>query len=175
MIFESAPWRVDLLRDAALIERWARRSPSERQQYLLEKKLFLSAFAMRKLSEARKIPDALPKRSMRAISYPTIRKPTHFNWHRVEKNFDLNAGENISTSSEIVIKQIIHSYVFVFEYDNGECVSRLLIASEFERDRRLLSISLRDYIDLCREFATAEVSEIHWQLDPKRGEVMRVV
>lgn len=41
MIHESAPWKSHLLRDAALIERWAAKpGHSERRSFIIERKVF---------------------------------------------------------------------------------------------------------------------------------------
>ncbi len=56
MIYESYPWKRDLLRDADIIERWAaKKTDSEYRSMLLEKKVFLSAFVIRKLIEDYKV------------------------------------------------------------------------------------------------------------------------
>ncbi|MCJ8518522.1 hypothetical protein ABID21_001154 [Pseudorhizobium tarimense] len=65
MIADSAPWKDELLKDADLIERWAAKArPSERGSILIERKVFVSAFAMRKLIECEKVSSDVEGRSL---------------------------------------------------------------------------------------------------------------
>ena len=71
MIRESAPWKAELLRDADLIERWAKKTvASERRSALLERKVFVSAYAIRRLNEAVKISSRF-----REVTLPVTRLP----------------------------------------------------------------------------------------------------
>ena len=69
MIRESGPWKAELLRDADLIERWAKKTvESERRSTLLERKVFVSAYAIRRLNEAVRISSRF-----RQVTLPVIR------------------------------------------------------------------------------------------------------
>jgi len=49
MIAESSHWKEPLGRDADIIERWALKPDNERRYAILERKIMLSAFAIRRL------------------------------------------------------------------------------------------------------------------------------
>ena len=59
MISDSFPWREELLRVAGRLEkRKAQRRWTERTMFLVERDIMISAYAIRKLKEANKIPTA---------------------------------------------------------------------------------------------------------------------
>jgi len=69
MISESAPWKDHLALDANLIERWAAKPRSTaRRSYIIEQKVFLTAYAMRKLLEGEKLSNSLENSAFHARS-----------------------------------------------------------------------------------------------------------
>ena len=70
MIWESGPWKDRLLSDADLLERWAaKQSVTERRSYLLEQKIFISAYAIRKLFESEKVSSSFFDRSEHCVKF----------------------------------------------------------------------------------------------------------
>ncbi len=65
MIWESYPWKEVLLKDADIIERWCQRHLTQRGMALIERKIFVSAYAIRKLFEAEKLTTNLDGQSLR--------------------------------------------------------------------------------------------------------------
>ena len=59
MIWESHFWKSDILKDINLITRWQSRTATERQNVILEKKIMINAYVIRKLIEARKLSDRI--------------------------------------------------------------------------------------------------------------------
>ncbi|HEV7334488.1 MAG TPA: hypothetical protein VGO06_00860 [Bosea sp. (in: a-proteobacteria)] len=71
MIHQSAPWKAHLIRDAHLIERWAAKpNHSERRSFLIERTVFLAAYAMRKLDEDIKLSTDLLSADMPVLRFP---------------------------------------------------------------------------------------------------------
>jgi hypothetical protein len=64
MIYDSMPWKKGLLRDAAIIERWANKKPTERQSIIIEKKIFITSYVVRKLIEGHKVATNLRGRTV---------------------------------------------------------------------------------------------------------------
>ncbi|KRE15072.1 hypothetical protein ASE63_17700 [Bosea sp. Root381] len=90
MIHESAPWKAHLVRDARLIERWAAKPKhSERRSFLIERKVFLAAYAMRKLDDGIKLSDLLTA-DMQVLRFPPAQGGfTLRNNHSFDECFDL--------------------------------------------------------------------------------------
>jgi hypothetical protein len=174
MIWESGPWRRELLRGTEMMTKWSAAKTSDHQMFLLEKNLFFSAFAVRKLIEARKIPDQMVSESVAAKSFVVKRIPTLFNWHRIERNFDLTAPSKIRVPIRELFNVIIHSYVLVFDCGKSGRVSGFYVASDRSKKSRLLYVSLKKYTALCRKIARSEQRGVRWELQPDGSELVRV-
>lgn len=71
MIHESGPWKTNLIRDTALTERWAAKPHHyDRRSFLIERKVFLAAYAMRKLDEDLKSSADLLAADMQVLRVP---------------------------------------------------------------------------------------------------------
>jgi hypothetical protein len=71
VINESWPWKRRLAKDADIIERWAAKPKiTDRRSFLLEEKIFLAAYAMRKLVEANKLSSSFEGSSINCRIFP---------------------------------------------------------------------------------------------------------
>ncbi|OLP61202.1 hypothetical protein BJF93_20630 [Xaviernesmea oryzae] len=154
MIAESAPWKDHLLKDADLIERWAEKAhPSERGSILLERKVFVSAFAMRKLIECEKVSSDIAGRSVRAEKFDLLpgRTLTWWKRHSFWDAFDMNAPTTCSLGVGDLLDIIVHSKVF------SECVygehdlrvSGFFVTSD-RKDSHLWLVPLKAFTGLMR-------------------------
>ena len=85
MIWESAPWKNGLLKDASLLERWAGKTLRANQRDLIfEKKVFLAAYAIRKIFETEKVCTALHERTVPCFSYPRTDSTNRFQYDGFE-------------------------------------------------------------------------------------------
>lgn len=162
MIWESAPWKVDLLKDASLLERWAVKTSKPKQRDLIfEKKVFLAAYAIRKLFEAQKVCTALHNRSVPCFSYPRNgSNMTTLNWHRIEEHFDWGAGRSFQLSATALVNQLIHSLIFVLKVNDNDHVEGFLVLSHQGKRRHLFSIGLHDFLTLMREVGHDDPTEV---------------
>ena len=122
MIRESGPWKAELLRDAELIERWAAKTAmTERRSALLERKLFVSAYVIRRLNEAVRISSRF-----RGVTLPVTRFPPtgtsvdQWNILDFDDHYDLSGGRVERMPIFRFLNLLIHSLVF----------------AEFQNDRR---------------------------------------
>jgi hypothetical protein len=149
MIWESSYWKGDLIKDAQIILRWSQKKHSVRQEILLEKKIFISAYSIRKLIEAEKIGKDFPmwdfvferhtKTSKKEIDY--------LNSHRLEEHYDFNSKEKVSSDLSFLSNQIIHSYVFAFSGDE-KTIDGFYVASDYEKEKYLYYVNLEKYINV---------------------------
>jgi hypothetical protein len=154
MIADSVPWKDHLLKDADLIERWAATArPSKRGSILIERKVFVSAFAMRKLIECEKVSNEIEGRSVRAERFELLpgQKLDWWKRHSFWEAFDVNAPTTCSLGAGDLLDIILHSKVF------SECVyaevdlriSGFFVTSD-RRDNHLWLVPLTAYTDLMR-------------------------
>lgn len=161
MIWESGPWKDHLMRDAAIIERHAnKRTSSEKRFVLLEKKVFLTAYAMRKLIEApAKLTDQIRSTNLTCLEYQGITTVLdEMNWHDLEKHFDFGAPKKSSINVRNLVNEIIHSFVFAFTTVESEkpAVSGFLVASDWKKNVRLLEVGIANYVQLVQKVAGSD-------------------
>lgn len=153
MIWESSHWKQPLARDAEMIERWAAKPGySERRSALLERKIMLSAFAMRKLSESLKLSSSFDDRSISVMEHKAMpgRNVDFANSHRIDVNYDLSSGERRNVGVPWLLDQIIHSLTFAEWNEDDGSVSGFLVSSDKERQRSVMCVRLPDFVKLMR-------------------------
>lgn len=154
MIAESYPWKRDLLRDADIIERWAaKKTDSEYRSMLLEKKVFLSAFVVRKLIEDYKLTDNIKEHSIPCRVYPARGTDVDImNWYKIDEHYDLSSQQRADISIKSVVSQIIHNLVFMFEFieERSSPISGFVVASDWGKDKQLYGVTLTDYLSAMR-------------------------
>jgi len=163
MIRESYPWKRDLLRDADIIERWAaKKTDSEYRSMFLEKKVFLSAFVIRKLFEDYKITDRITDGSILCRVYPSRGTEVNFkNWIDIDRHYDLSSEQRSDINIRSLANQIIHNFVFMFDYSE-ECfspISGFVVASDLGKGRQLYGVTLSAYLSAMRSVGNDWITE----------------
>ena len=168
MIHDSALWKRELARDAGLIERWAaKRSRSERRSFLIEQKVFLAAYAMRKLHDATMVSTSLLTDDIAVERFaPTRAGFSEINNHRVDDYFDLLNPVESALSGRSLLNILIHSLVFVEVLDDDDAVIAFMVTSDRESKRGLYRVRFANFIRLMRIHAEDYPTEIHRVFDP---------
>ena len=118
MIWESGPWKMQLVRDAGRIRRLAKTrlnpdAENEREYVKIERLIFLTAYSMRKLWEANKLSTSWNDQKLQCSKYPIKGNiPDSLNWHHIGRHYDLNAGRRDFIRPEEFCDRIIHSFIF---------------------------------------------------------------
>ena len=168
MIWESHPWRDELKRIADRFDSWRRGydDGGEQTSFEQERDVFLSAFILRKLIEAKKLPNSLVAATTNVDAYPLIeRVPDHMNWHRLEEFYDWDRPGKRTLTVEQLCNQFIHSFIFTVEtsFDEDDPPSTpvglrgFLVSSDRERSSVLLRVYLDHYVQLLRRAVGEEV------------------
>ncbi|MEN5084025.1 hypothetical protein ABE438_16210 [Bosea sp. TWI1241] len=168
MIHESAPWKTHLIRDAAIIERWASRPrPSERRSFLIERKVFLAAYAIRKMDEGLKVSTDLLSAEMGILRFPPTQAGFNlFNNHRFDEHFDLKAAQQVALPRRRVLNLLVHSLVFVEVLGDTETYDAFMVTSDHERDRGLIQIDVTAFVELMRLVGEDWPTSVRWVRDP---------
>lgn len=167
MIHESAPWKAHLARDADLIERWAAKpGHSERRSFLLERKVFLAAYAMRKLNDAAKLSSDILANSMAVLLYPLTRDGySEATSHRFDEFFDLGAPMRAGLPRRRLLDLLIHSRVFVEVVSETETVAAFMVTTDKEQGKGLVQVEVAAFVELMRLAANDYPSVIRRTLD----------
>jgi hypothetical protein len=152
MIWESGPWKDQLLADAALLERWAAKGKMpERRSLLIERKVFLAAYAIRKLHEAQKLSTSFGHWSFRCRTYPAVSdRITFSNNHKLDELYDFDTPEEKVIAARHLIDLIIHSFAFAEFLRDDMTVEGFLVTSDRRRYDRLWFVEMLAYVRLMR-------------------------
>lgn len=162
MIFDSIPWKDELLKIADRLEsRKTQRRWTERTGFLVERDIMLSAYAVRKLLEARKISDILAARRVPVRQHSLLgRTPDWWNRSSVWENYDLDTGQDQSMSISDFCNQIIHSWNWAISAKERGDFDGVYVSSDRRRSKALYFIDIDVLIELLRDVGSENVAEI---------------
>jgi hypothetical protein len=171
MIHESHPWKAALAKDADLIERWAaKKGVAERRSFLIERKVFLAAYAMRKLDDATKLSTDLLASTISVPRFPPVREGySEINNYQFDEFFDMANPIQIDLRGRHLLNLLIHSLVFVEVLGDEETYDAFMVTSDHEQDKGLVQVSLTDFIGLMRLAANDYPTEVEFTRG-KKGE-----
>lgn len=170
MVFESYPWKQDLLKRKRLIIKYNTAkhfSKNDDATYtVIEKGIFYSAFIMRKLI------DCASKMSDEAVNYTLnigVIKPLRnidFMHRWPEKNsHDWENERIITVQGKNVCNWLIHSYVFFLIYGEDGRVDGFSVSSDYDRNKSLYRISLEDWLNYIDFIATDDIVSMNFHYD----------
>lgn len=164
MIYESHPWKAELLKDAEIIQRWAAKTEvSVRRETLLEKKVFISAYAMRKLMEAKKLTTRVDSFSLKVTTYPrTQSKISRLNDHRLDEHFNFDSGRKTTIGVRQLLNEIIHSRLFSFFEDETGRLEAFFVCSDQNIDKKGLVVAFPNYAKLMTTVGKDHVALWHY-------------
>jgi hypothetical protein len=150
LIWDSKYWKDDLLRWAEdLRKRSQQRRWSDKSLARLEQTIMLGFYSIRKLAEARKLSQRTIERQVSLTAYPWRGKlVTRYNWHRLSELYDFERQEDTSRDLRFICNQIVHSYVFVAEFDEAGLLQGVVFCSDRQRNQRSFCIRLIDVVEL---------------------------
>jgi len=168
MIWDSGPWRDELLKSATKLEQMAvRRKPSSKLIVELEKAVFFAAYIVRKLMEARLLSSEYPPITARA--YPAKGKPaTLWNWHHIDDLYDLAGPMDKTITLRELCNQLVHCYVFMpLTSSKTGPVKAVVFTSDHNRNNALYEVSLATISNVLRTVARDYPSHSEWKLNSK--------
>jgi len=170
MIWESWPWKQEISRRAAALEkRKGQRKWRQESFAAVEMDVMLAAYAVRKLFEAKKLSDALRDWTVTVYVYKnTGKRITHSNWHRLPELYDLENQKPVAIKPEFLVNQIIHSYVFMLSIAEDNGMSGFFVASDRQRAKGLYLITLGIFVHFLRQVAEDSVVSMHSIWDESR-------
>lgn len=171
MILESYPWKQSIARTARYFSK-LRSAPklTERQRVAVEKRTFLTFYAIRKLIEAKKLSDQITSQRTAVTIYPPTGRPvTHRNWHRSDEHFHLDQPQTESWDLLRLCHQFVHSYVFHIMEDESGALLALMVASDHQRTKGLLRLDIAAVVPLFDSVACDDVVSMKWHRDIKTG------
>jgi len=152
MIWESAYWKDDLLKQAEFLRQKQRqRRWTERSLAKVEQTVMIGFYSIRKLADAIKVSSAVMARQIRVRQFLALEKPvTLLNWHHIDELYDLRKGQAVFLSLKDLCNQFIHSYCFIVSFNEQGRFNGVFVCSDHSRKRRLYYVSARAIIGVMR-------------------------
>ena len=178
MIADSIPWRDELLKVAErLNKRKSQRRWSERTSFLVERDVMVSAYAIRKLNEGRKLSDNLAAQRLIVIRHePISQAPDIWSRHAIWEHYNLDTGTDVEISLADLCNQFIHSWVWQLSASEGDEFDGVFVSSDRQRGRCLYFVSVDLLINLFRAVGAEDIATIEAQRDANGDtRILRVV
>lgn len=174
MIADSWPWKAEIARRALrLRQRTRQRRWHERSFVGVEKDLFLSAYAVRKLVEAGKLSDELESTVISAKKFgPPGKAVGRLSVNRVEELYDLSQPASEGLLLVPFCNQIIHSFIFqICLGPDGDGLVGFYVASDRYRRTGLLYFEIEQVISLLLEVSEDDIVLTEMKRNPRSGEM----
>jgi hypothetical protein len=161
VISDSIPWREELLRVADRLERRkVQRRWTERTSFLVERDIMISAYAIRKLHEARRISDRLAAKRLEIQRYELIGQVLDHYRYEFWESFDLDNPRSAQITPIALCNQIIHSFVWHFSVDEEEeLFDGIYVSSDRERRKYLYFVHVDVLVGLFHTIGSEDIVE----------------
>lgn len=173
MIYESYPWKQDLLRRKRLILKYNRagllNEDSDQAYTVIEKAVFYSAFIIRKLIDCKcKVSDEVDsfKFTLSGIS-PKKEIDMLHRWPD-EGRYNWDHERSYTKSGNEICNWLIHSYIFFFGYDKSGKIDSFYVSSERDKNKLLYRIELKDWLSYMEFVSSDEIGSLHMKVDAKK-------
>lgn len=172
MIYESYPWKQDLLRWRKLIiknnthEKYLKND--DKAYTIVEKGVFYTAFIVRKLIEAKgKVSDEAERYSFQVHAIKSL-KPIDLlhRWPDINTH-DWGKEQTLRVQGKDICNWLIHSYIF-FMIEDDKPFSFFCVSSDYDRNKCLYRISMEDWLNYMKFIATDYVVAINSHYDEKQ-------
>lgn len=152
MIFETRFWKNDLRKSAdKLAQRASQRVWREASYGQLEREIMIGFYALRKLSESRRLSEHFLNVPVPLVTFPSLGKPIgYFVWPTVEKHFDLTKPTGTSRPVSFLCNQVIHSWVFSPWFDGSNRLAGVFFSSDRKRTAEVYRLELQRIVELFR-------------------------
>ncbi|MDB5260550.1 MAG: hypothetical protein JWN37_781 [Candidatus Nomurabacteria bacterium] len=175
MAFESYYWRQIIKRDISYIKKLQKININSLEDDKLDEiiskveiKVFIITFSIRKLLEARKIPDKVIDTKVSVIRHRrnSKRRGPVFDFTEL---FDFKKPEKISIKLSLLLNLIIHSYTFHTIHSKSK-LTYLYFTSDFKKNEYLIAINLIKFLNIMAKVSNKQVKSIHTTYNKDTGD-----
>ena len=173
MIWESYPWKEELLRIAErLAKKQNQRRWTERTDANLEKDVFVGCYAIRKMIEARKLSEPVLSYQVSCATAPLRhgKRVTLYDWHKLDELYDFGQQTTAELALRGLCNQFVHSYVFCPVFGESGLLDSVAVASDRKRRECVYLIRVSSLIELFRAVGNDDPNEHHAVWDDRLGD-----
>lgn len=173
MISESSYWKDELYKNYQTLARFIYLKRRDERSFIkAEKAIMMSAYIIRKLNEASKIPPDFLKDSICLIEYSAINiYIDKYNSLNIDRNYNLSEAKRHNDKIEFFIDQIIHSFVFFFIIDEDNNDFSILFNSDRTKREFLYEISFEKIFEIILKISEGFITHRIDEYDKKTDEM----
>ena len=173
MIWESHPWRKMLRKHVKFYKNFRfSEEIKDHDDFKIEKTVFIDAYAIRKLIEAKKLITKDEKSLVRLTALKKGNKRiTLKNWYKIHELYNFDTAHQVTKTIPDVCHLIIHSFIFLPAAEK-EKLDGFYFTSDKTKDKALYKITLEDWISLLTTVASSEPTCSLWCIDKDGNEVV---
>ncbi len=173
MIYESYPWKQDLLRRKKLFIAYNTyenfQKNDERTFTVLEKAIFYSAFIIRKLIDCRdKTSDEADKYTIEVEKRIPLQSINLMNRWPDENMCNWNQLQKENVNGKDICNWLIHSYIFFFSQNANEMVDGFFVSSDYDRNKAIYFVDINDWLDYMDFIGNDDICCIKMRYDEKK-------
>jgi hypothetical protein len=160
MIYESYYWKNELYKNYRLIVKFISPKYRKDKHFIdLEKAIMISAYIIRKLDDAAKIPSYILNNEINIKKYIANKKTIDImNWQLIEENYKLENEFEYKDNWKYFINQIIHSFTFIPIFDDNNRFTGIMLNSDKTKNDTLFYICINEIIKLILEISEGELA-----------------
>lgn len=175
MIFESFPWKRDLLKRKNLIIKYNTTEHFEKNNdatyTVIEKSVFYSAFIIRKLIDCGgKLSDEADHYSLKVFSVRPLQPIDRLHQWPEEDSHDWENEKEIIVAGKNICNWLIHSYMFFMVFNEDNIIDSFSVTSDFDRNKILYRIPLRSWIAYMDYIASDDIVSMSSHYDFSVGD-----
>lgn len=152
MVYESDPWKQDLLRRKRLIQKYNRaellsEKADDRAYTVIEKAIFYSAFIIRKLIDCKgKVSDEVDRYQFNLKGIKPKRRMDFMHRWPDEDTHDWEHESSYTKNGKEICNWLIHSFAFCLCYNEAGEIDSFLISSDKDKNKIFYRVNLNDWI-----------------------------
>ena len=175
MVWESYPWKQDLLRRKRLFLKYNTAEHFEKDEdatyTVLEKAVFYSAFIIRKLIDCTgKMSDEADHYTLKVEKVKTLKEPDVIHRWPKEDSHDWEHPQSETVNGKTVCNWLIHSYMFFFVYSEDDTVEGFYVSSDKDRNKALYHVCIQSWLEYVSFIADDYVVASDSHYDEKVGD-----
>ncbi len=152
MVYESYPWKQDLLRRKRLFLKYNTVEQFERNEEatytVLEKAVFYSAFIIRKLIDCHgKLSDDADQYVIRTKEFIPLKEVNAINRWPDEDTHDWEHYQQRTVKGKDICNWLIHSYMFFFDFNEEGTIEGFFVTSDYDRNKSLFYVDIGDWLE----------------------------
>jgi hypothetical protein len=150
MIHESYYWKKELYKNYQYLVKFrSLRKYNIMSTIKADKAIMLSAYIIRKLYEAEKIPKSMLETELKVKKHKAkIRIIDHMNNQNIIDNYDLDNEVVKKYTWKYIINQIIHSFSYFYVADDMDKFIGILVNSDYNKGKEILYIDIENILTI---------------------------